>query len=412
MARPAQLPPPDPWYIWLVKAGRGFGKTRCGAEYVRSRIDDGSWKSVNCAGATLGDTIDVMVRGTPEAPGLLGVWPPHKAPKHQITSSRLVAWNGAIIRYRGADEPERFRGPQADGGWCDEIDSWKPKGMKPQEAWSLFELGIRLGPDPRIVATSTPKRARLVKMLTAREDCATTSGTTWDNIANLAPQFIKSLGQYKGTHLERQELRGEVLEDVEGAILSLEVIDAGRVEAAPPLRRTVVGVDPSGSIDNDRQGIVVAGVGKDGEGYILADRSCRLRPEGWARRAVETAIEFEADRIIVETNYGGDMALSTLQAATRHLGVTLRIRKITASRAKQVRFEPVCLLYEQGRIRHVGSYPDLESELCAFTPDGYDGDGSPDAADALVWAVTDLMLERRGPSPADIYGEPVDAHAH
>jgi phage terminase large subunit-like protein len=359
---------------------------------------------VNIAGPTLGDTLDVMIRGTPEAPGLLGIWPAHKRPHHQVTNARLVCHNGAIIRYRGDDEPERFRGPQADGGWCDEIDSWKPKGMKPQDAWSLFELGIRLGPDPRIIATSTPKRARLVKMLQARPDCVLTTGSTWDNRANLAPQFMATLSQYKGTHLERQELYGDVLEDVEGAILSLGTIDACRVSEPCPIRRAVVGVDPSGSVDRDRQGIVVVGIGEDGDGYVLADRSCALKPEGWGRRAVEAALEFEADRIVVERNFGGDMAEHVIRQAARQADVQIRVRMVNASKAKQVRFEPISLLYEQGRIHHVGSFPLLETELCAFTPDGYEGDGSPDSADALVWAVTDLMLERRGVSPAEAYG--------
>jgi phage terminase large subunit-like protein len=347
-----------------------------------------------------------MVNGTADAPGLMGVWPAHQRPQLRLSKDdpHLRTHNGAKIQMFAAHQSERFRGPQADGAWADEIDSWKPEKMSAKEAWSLFELGIRLGPDPRIVATSTPKRARLVKMLMQRDDCVLTTGSTWDNAANLAPQFMATLGQYKGTHLESQELKGEVLEDVDGALLSLETIDAHRVDSATETRRNVVGVDPSGSVDNDRQGIIVAGVGKDGDGYVLADRSCRLRPEGWGRRAVEAALEFEADRIVVEVNYGGDMAVSVLRQAANQLKAQLRIRKITASRAKQVRFEPVCLLYEQGHIHHVGSFPALETELCAFTPDGYEGDGSPDAADALVWAMTDLMLERMGPTPTDLYG--------
>jgi phage terminase large subunit-like protein len=417
VARPKQIAPPGDWFIWLVRTGRGWGKTRTAAEYVRSRIDSGEWRTVNIAGPTLGDTIDVMVRGTAEAPGLLGVWPPHQAPQHQITHARVLCWNGAVIRYRGADEPERFRGPQADGGWCDEIDSWKPKGMAPSEAWTLFEFGIRLGPDPRIVATSTPKPARLVKQLMGRADVVVTSGSTHENRANLADQFFRSIvSRYEGTRIGRQEIDGELLEEVEGALLSQEVIDAHRVppDARHGIRRVVVGVDPSGSTERDRQGIVVVGVDGAGEGYVLADRSCSLRPDGWGRRVVEAALEFEADRIVVERNFGGDMAEHVIRQAANRAGAVIRIKMVTASRAKQVRFEPLSLLYEQGRLHHAGSFPALESELCAFTADGYEGDGSPDAADALVWAVTDLMLERRGVSPADLYGptpEPEVEHA-
>jgi len=392
-----------------VRTGRGWGKTRTAAEYVRTRIDAGEWRTVNVAGPTWTDTMRTMVNGTADAPGLMNVWPLHQRPQLRLSKDdpHLRTHNGAKIQLLAAHQAERFRGPQADGGWADEVDSWKPEGMKPDEAWALFELGIRLGSDPRIVATSTPKRARLVKMLMQRGDCALTTGSTYENRANLAPQFFRSIvDRYKGTHLGRQEIEGEVLEDVAGALLSLEAIDAARVETAPTLRRVVVGVDPSGSIDNDRQGIVVVGVGADGHGYVLADRSCSLKPEGWGRRAVDAALEFEADRIIVETNYGGDMATSVIQQAARHADAQIRVQKITASRAKHVRFEPVCLLYEQGRIHHVGSFPMLETELCAFTADGYEGDGSPDAADALVWAITDLMLERRGLSPADLYGPP------
>ena len=395
IARPKQIAPPGDWFIWLVKTGRGWGKTRTAAEYVRTRIDSGEWRTVNIAGPTWTDTMRTMVNGAADAPGLMDIWPEHKRPKLRLSKDdpHLRTHNGAKIQLLAAHQAERFRGPQADGGWADEVDSWKPEGMKPDEAWALFELGIRLGSDPRIVATSTPKRARLVKMLMKRGDCALTTGSTYDNRANLAPQFFRSIVErYKGTHLGRQEINGEVLEDVESALLVQEVIDAHRVDSAPLVRRNVVGVDPSGSVDNDRQGIVVAGLGGDGDGYVLADRSCSLRPEGWGKRAVDAALEFEADRIIVETNYGGDMAVSVLQQAARHADAQIRIRKITASQAKQVRFEPVSLLYEQGRIHHVGSFPALEAELCAFTPDGYEGDGSPDAADALVWAMTELML--------------------
>jgi len=410
IARPSQLPPEGDWFIWLVRAGRGFGKTRTGAEYVRSRIDAEEWRTVNCAAPTWTDTMRTMVKGTHGAPGLLDIWPEHQRPILRLSKDdpHLRCHNQAKIQLFAAHQAERFRGPQADGGWADEIDSWKPEKMKPSDAWSLFELGIRLGPDPRIIATSTPKRARLVKALMARDDTALTTGSTYENRANLAPQFFRSIvSKYKGTHLGRQEIMGEVLEDVEGALLHQEVIDANRVAASPDLRRAVVGVDPSGSIDGDHQGIIAAGRGADGYGYVLADRSCHLGPRGWGRRAVETALEFEADRIVVETNYGGDMAVATIEQAARYMDAQVRVLKITASKAKHVRFEPVCLLYEQGRIKHVGELDELESELTSFTPDGYEGDGSPDRADAAVWALTDLML-RGGVSPDDAYGDPED----
>jgi phage terminase large subunit-like protein len=321
----------------------------------------------------------------------------------------LLCHNGAKIQLLAAHQAERFRGPQADGGWVDEIDAWKPEGMTPLDALDLFLLGIRLGPDPRVIATTTPKANRLVKQLKARDDVVITGGSTWENAPNLAPQFLASLEKYKGTRLERQELKGELIEDVEGALVTLGMIDVARV--APhdvgPIRRVVVGVDPSGSIGGDRQGIIVAGLGADGNGYVLADRSCSLRPAGWGRRAVDAALEFGADRIIAETNYGGDMVKAVIDQAAKDRGATIRVRKINASRGKVVRFDPVSLLYERGKIRHVGVFETLESELCAMTADGYEGDGSPDGVDALVWAVTDLQIERRGVSPSDEYGEGV-----
>ena len=400
-AREKQLPPSGDWFIWMVRAGRGFGKTRTGAEYVRSRIDSGEWRTVNVAGPTKNDVLDIMLMGTPEAPGLLGVWPEHQKPKHDITKMRVRCHNGALIRYRSADEPERFRGPQADGGWCDEIDSWKPKGMTAEEAWGLYELGIRLGPDPRIIATSTPKRSRLVKMLCERDDTVVTVGSTYENRANLAPQFFRSIvAKYEGTRLGRQEIHGELLEDVEGALVTLDLIGRHRVAAAPELRRVVVGVDPSGTAHGDEQGIVGAALGCDGHGYVLSDRSCSLSPEGWGRRAVDLYHDLSADRLVVEVNYGGDMVESLI----RSIDPRVNVRKVTASRGKHVRFEPVAGLYEQGRIHHVGTFDALEDQICSFTAQGYEGDTSPDRADAAVWALTDLMLARVGPSPSELYG--------
>jgi phage terminase large subunit-like protein len=331
-ARPKQLPPPGDWFIWLLKWGRGTGKTRTGAEYVRSRIDAEEWQSVNIAGPTVGDTVDLMVRGTPEAPGLLGIWPPHQTPRHEITNRRLIAHNGAIIRYRGADEGERFRGPQADGGWCDEVDAWKPKGMTLQEAWHLFSLGIRLGPDPRIIVTSTPKRARLIVQLMARDDCFWSSASTYENRANLAPQFFRSIVEpLKGTRLGRQEINGEILEGVEDALLNLDLIDELRVKEIPELGRIVVSVDPAASSGDkaDETGIVAAAVGAEcdeegiNHGYLLEDRSCRKTPAGWAAEAVSLYEKWGADLIVGERNNGGEMVESVIRNESRNVPVKL-----------------------------------------------------------------------------------------
>lgn len=332
-----------------------------------------------------------MVSGTAEAPGLLRLWPAHQRPVHEITKRRIVCHNGAIIRYRSADEPERFRGPQAEGGWADEVDAWKPKGMTVKEAWALFEMGIRLGPDPRIVATSTPKPSRLCRMLRDLRDWVTTTGSTYDNKANLAPQFFRSvIDRHRGTHLYRQEVKGDIIDSVEGSLLTPALLESRRIDQAPELGRIVIGVDPSGSAHGDEQGIVAVALGIEGDAYVIADRSGRRSPEMWGRMVSDLYSQLGADCVVVETNFGGDMALSLLHSVNPNM----RVKKVTASRAKHVRFEPVAMLYEQNRIHHVGSYPDLESQLCAFTAQGYEGDTSPDRADALTWAVTELLLSR------------------
>lgn len=403
-ARPEQMEPTGSWFIVLYQCGRGWGKTRTAAEIVRDRIDRGVWRTVNVAGPTWTDVFDTMVTGSESAPGLLGVWPPHQRPtlKRGGDDPHLICWNGAKIRLRAAHSAERFRGPQADGGWADEIDSWKPDAMTPEEAWRLFELGIRLGPDPRIIATSTPKRSGLVAKLRAQKNCVVVRGSTLDNRANLAAQFIDSVvGGLEGTRLYRQEVLGEVLEDVAGAIVTLAMIDAHRVAEAPELARIVVGIDPAVTAgeDADETGIIVVGKGIDGHGYVLDDLSCRMSPDGWARRAIEAFERHGADLIVAEKNNGGDMVELTLRSVSR----TVPIRTVTATRGKHVRFEPVGALYEQGRIHHVGTFSALEDQITAFTTAGYEGTGSPDRGDAAVWSLSELLV--RGEATwSDLYG--------
>lgn len=394
-AREKQRAPEGGWFLWVIRTGRGWGKTRCAAEYVRSRIDSGEWRTVNIAGPTWTDVMDTMVRGSPAAPGLLGVWPEHRKPLLLVSQSdpHLTAWNGASIRLRAAQSADRFRGPQAEGGWADEVDSWKPAGMSPREAWANFELGIRLGKDPRIVVTSTPKPSGLMKVLCARADAHVTTGSTYENRAHLAHRYLASIeDQYGGTRLGRQEIEGEILEDVEGAALRIEQIDEHRVKTAPELTRIEVGIDPSGSGSRgDEQGIVVAGRGVDGHAYVIADLSCRMSPNGWARRAVDAYHNLEADQIVAEANFGGEMVRSTLHEVDRSVPVKL----VHASRGKHIRAEPVLALYEQGRVHHVGTHTKLEDQLCRFTANGYEGDESPDRADAAVWALSSLMISPR-----------------
>ena len=407
---PHQLEPEGDWFVWIMQWGAGSGKTFTGAQVVRDRIDRGIWRTVNIAGPTWTDTMRTMVQGSEQGPGLMGIWPPHERPELRAAKDDpyLRCHNGAKIQLFAAQKSERFRGPAADGAWVDEIDAWKPEQMKPREAFMLMEQRIRTGPDPRVICTTTPKRRGLVVQLRERADCVVTRASMWDNAVHLAPSYIRSQeANYKGRRIGRQELDGEILPDVEGAIVSMEMIDAHRVspEDRHGLARVVVGVDPSGTTHGDAQGIVIKAKGIDGHGYTLADRTCNLGPEGWGRRAVEAAGEFGADCIVVETNYGGDMC----EAVIRAIDPAIRIKKVHATRGKHVRFEPLGARYERGEEHHVGTFPGLEDEICAFTPDGYDGDDSPNRADAAVWADTELFPVRRGLSPADLYGEEATA---
>lgn len=402
--RPDQFPPgskrsPDKrkgWFIWLIQAGRGWGKTRTGAQYVKMRTDAKKWRVVNVAGPTWTDVMDTMVHGSERSPGLMGLWPDHQKPELKMGSSNphIITHNGAMIRLRAAREAERFRGPQADGGWADEIDAWAPLRMKPGEAFALFEMGIRTGTDPRIVATSTPKRGRLIAELRERPDCVVTLGRTLDNRDNLAPQFIKSImARYGGTYLGRQELEGELLQEVERALVTTEMIDNNRRDHAPDLEdmeRITVGVDPSGTEGGDEKGIIVTGRSK-GQLYVLDDRSTRKGPDGWGKAAVIAFMDYKADKIVAESNYGGDMVGKVISQAAKDLGVpNPRVELIHASRGKHVRFQPVAMLYEQDRAHHCGHFPELEDEIVCFTDDGYEGGGSPNRGDALAWAVHDL----------------------
>lgn len=389
-----QRVPDGDWFIWVLQWGAGSGKTYTGAQYVRSRIDSGDWRTVNVAGPTWTDTMRTMVAGSALAPGLMGVWPAHQKPKLRASKDNpvLTCHNGAKIQLFAAQKADRFRGPAADGAWADEIDSWKPEQMKPTEAFMLLEQRIRTGPDPRIIVTSTPKRARLIAELRERPDCVVTRASMWDNAANLSPAAVRAMdARYPpGSRMRRQELEGEVLEETEGAIVLPHMIDENRVEAAPDLVRVVVGVDPFGG-GGDACGIAACGKSADRHAYVLADRTCRLGPEGWGRRVVDTALEFEADCIVWESNYGGEMVPHVLRHAMTAMGARVRLKKVTSSKAKHLRFEPVGMLYEQNEVHHVGTFAELEDEVCRFTPDGYDGDASPNRADAEVFALNELF---------------------
>ena len=381
-ARPEQLAPPSAWTTWLVMAGRGCGKTRTGAEWIRERIASGA-RRIAIAGRTAADVRDVMVEGES---GILACSPHYERPQYEPSKRRLTWPCGAIATLYSADEPDQARGPQHDTLWADELAAWRFP-----DAWDQLTFGLRLGAEPRALVTTTPRPSPLIRALLADPHTVTTRGATRDNAANLAPAFLaKITARYAGTRLARQELDGELLDDVDGAIVTHAMIDAERVATSPPIMRTVVAIDPATTSgdDADETGIVVVGKGADGDLYVLDDVSLRASPDAWARRAVETLDRYAADRIVAETNNGGEMVTLVIRQVRRDVS----IKTVTASRGKHIRFEPVGALYEQGRIHHVGSFSALEDQLCAFTAAGYEGGASPDRADALVWAATELAL--------------------
>lgn len=384
--RPNQRTPQGEWFAWLILAGRGWGKTRTGAEDMARYANLNPGARVAVVAATWAAARDVCVEGES---GLLGIIPQPLVEAWNRSLGELILKNGSRFKLFSADEPDRLRGYQHHRAWCDELASWRYP-----DAWDQLLLGLRLGTDPRVVVTTTPRPVAIVRSLLARDGVCVTRGSTFENAANLAPAAIAQLrDRYDGTRIGRQELYAEVLDDVPGALWQRDQIDKLRVRQAPELQRVIVSIDPAGTSgeDADETGIIVAGLGVDGHGYLLADRSCRLSPDGWAKRAAIAYDEFEGDRIIAERNFGADL----VERVFRTVGRNYPFRTVVASRGKAVRADPVSALYEQGRVHHVGGFPELEDQLCQFTPEGCTADND-DRADALVWAFTELMLERRG----------------
>ncbi len=386
-ARDSQLPPPEPWNIWLLMAGRGFGKTRTGAEWVRSRVESGRAGRIALIARTAADARDVMIEGDS---GLLSVCPPWRRPRFESTKRRLTWPNGAFALTFSSHEPDQLRGPQFDSAWCDELASWDHA----RETWDNLSFGLRLGDRPQCVVTTTPKPMDVLRDLLAREDVKITRGSSYENSAFLASAFIEGIRRrYEGSRTGRQEIYAELLEEAEGALWRREWIDSARVADAPPLARVFVAIDPAMTSrpESAETGIVVAGRDDDGDGYILADGSGRMSPDRWARRALELFERFRADRVIGEVNNGGDLVRHTLRIAAED--GALPYRAVHASRGKYARAEPVAALYEQGRVHHVGTFPQLEDQMCSWEPTSRQ---SPDRADALVWALTELMVETKG----------------
>jgi predicted phage terminase large subunit-like protein len=387
-ARENQLPPTGEWSVWLLLAGRGFGKTRVLSEMANSWATSRQAKRIAVVAATAADARDVMVEGES---GVLATAPPWCTATYQATRRRIEWANGAVAHTYSAEEPDRLRGPQHDAAICDELGSW----ARP-ETWDMLQFGLRLGQSPRVVVATTPRPTKLVRQLLVREGAGVivTRGSTYENRANLAPGFFRQIvARYEGTRLGRQELLAEVLTDVPGALWTVDAIDRARREHAPDLVRVVVAIDPATTSNegSDETGIVVAGKDRDGHGYVLEDLSGKYQPADWARTAIAAYRRCQADRIVAETNQGGEMVEATL----RMIDPDVPYSGVHASRGKITRAEPVAALYEQGRVSHVGAFPQLEDQMCSFTADiDRAKAGSPDRVDALVWALTELLVER------------------
>lgn len=440
-ARREQLAPPGEWAGWLICAGRGFGKTRAGAEWVRETAKREPEARIALVGASLAEVRAVMVEGES---GILACSPPHRCPTYE-PSLRRIAWaNGAQATLYSAAEPESLRGPQHSHAWCDEIAKWDMASERAVRAWDNLALGLRLGERPQVLATTTPRAVPLMLTMLGEEalgGTAVTRGTTEDNRRNLPGAYIDTIEQrYGGTSFARQELQGELLTEIEGALWSRAMLERARenpspVDPAGQLRfqgrgrsilslskgaegegdgglssdplpptpspegegefvRVVVGVDPPAGTTGDACGIVVAAEMPGGRAVVLADCSIeRASPERWARAVADAARMWNADRVIAEANQGGAMVTSVLRAAD----VNLPVKLVHASRGKAARAEPVAALYEAGRVHHAALFAQLEDEMCGLMAGGrYEGPGrSPDRVDALVWALTELLLGRR-----------------
>ena len=380
LARTEQIPTDnEDWNTWLFLAGRGAGKTRTAAEWL-------AWKAISNEGTrwaivapTHADARDTCVEGES---GILNILKEYGVLRDYNRSiSEIFLTNKSRIKLFSGEEPDRLRGPQFHGGWFDELAAFK----RP-DAWDQYQFGARLGQHPQTIITTTPRPTKLVKDLVEREGVKVVRGSTFDNAKNLAPSALAELKlRYENTRLGRQELYGEILDTVEGALWTREMIERARVTDIPPLIRIVVAIDPAvtNNADSDETGIVAAGITSDNHYYVLSDKSLRASPDAWARQAVNLYHDLGADKIIAETNNGGDMVTLLIKQVDH----SAPVKKVTATRGKQLRAEPISSLYEQGRVHHHGYFAELETQMCEWTPVSSE---SPDRLDALVWAITEL----------------------
>lgn len=395
-ALPHQLPPEGEWRTWVIMGGRGAGKTRAGSEWVRAEVEGsrplevGRSRRVALVGETIEQAREVMVFGDS---GILACSPPDRRPKWEASRKRLLWPNGAVAQLFSAHEPESLRGPQFDAAWVDELAKWK----RAEAAWDMLQFGLRLGPAPRQCVTTTPRNVAVLKAILANPSTVQTHAPTEANRAYLAASFLDEVrSRYAGTRLGRQELQGELLEDAEGALWSQQAFEADRLDHRPPLDRIVVALDPpvTGHSGSDECGIIVAGVRMQGapqdwQAVVLEDASVAgASPTAWAEAAIQAMERHGADRLVAEVNQGGDL----VESVVRQIDPLVPFRSVHATKGKVARAEPVAALYEQGRVAHLRGLGTLEDQMCQMTLQGYQGKGSPDRVDALVWALHELMI--------------------
>lgn len=383
-ARPKQLEPSGNWLTWMILTGRGWGKTRTGAEWVIGKARKNA-KHIALIGKTKADVRDTMIELGPAS--IMKISHPKFRPEYEPSKRRLTWPNDCIATIYSGDEPDQVRGPSHDFSWIDEL----AKFQYPDDIWSNLMFGLREGEDMRILVTTTPRPIKIIKNLVKDLDTITITGNTYENKDNLPEKYFdKVIAPYVGTRLGQQEIEGKILEDNPNALWNRKMIDDNRVNKHPTLIRIVIGVDPEAS-DTETSaetGIIAAGIDNNGHGYILADSTIKGSPDQWGNEAVTAYYKNRADRIIGEINQGGDM----VEYVIRSVDENVSYKSVRATKGKYIRAEPVSALYEQGKIHHVGNFSDLEDQLCEWVP----GEKSPDRMDALVWAITELMLEGEG----------------
>jgi len=375
-SRPEQRAPPGKWRTWVLVAGRGFGKTRTATEWIRERVENDA-RRIALVGRTAADVRDTMIEGES---GVLNIWPEDLRPIYEPSKRRVTFHTGAIATGFTSEKPDQLRGPEHDTVWFDELAAF----IDPRYTYDMAKFGCRIGDDPRMIVTTTPKPLALLKELIADDRNVVTRGSTYDNLANLSIDFIEDMRRmYEGTTIGQQEIYAAILDEAPGALWKRDLLNQTRVRDCGDLDRIVVGVDPPATTKGTC-GIVVVGV-THGHGFVIADRSRQGTPKQWAQAVADAFTDFKADRIVAERNQGGDMVEHTIHSIDEKLPVKL----VHASRGKRTRAEPIAALYEQGKIHHVGLFADLEDQLCSWVPGD---DDSPDRLDALVWACTEILL--------------------